>query len=241
MPETAEVLQLLYGARDRFQLIHAQVRSWRDYDRIREYHRYRRTIRVSEKRLSFATADPGPPPEEVRETGQTEMRTDVWIAKPWKVRLSQARIEDGQIVPTLLAAIKLLDTCWVVDADGNRMSNENQPRSRVWSLGPEFLFDPARLLASIALETAQKDSWIGRQATTVLASPRPGAPRFGVQGLGEGDDYLLTVDREYGVLLRAATRVSGQEVVRHEVETLDFAPEAPADLFVPSTLAQLGR
>jgi hypothetical protein len=221
--ERADLLELLYSASDRSQMVRATVTRWSDDARLRELLRARGEYR-----------DPPPIPPEEGSWGEPptriEVTTKIWTARPDRLRWESEYVADGSLSSKELG-VKDGDLYWVQSEIGGFQSNESAPHGSTTSRLEERLLDPAPLLGSFRVEAGKETSCLGRAAIRVRAIPRPGQWSHDFSRVL--DELELVVDRERGVLLRVSERATGDEIARSEIVELAFDEPVAAELFRP--------
>jgi hypothetical protein len=110
---------------------------------------------------------------------------------------------------------------WVIDSDGQAITNEGAPEVGL-GMQPELgLLHPRSLLATAILELLREDRVAGRRAAIMRATPRPGAEHWRWWGFwGATEPMEVPIDLERGVAL-GGFRFGVDEIAFDE----DFAPE----------------
>ena len=208
-----ELLELLYGARDRFSTIHALVRRWLD------------PALASEAWTNWAAQQPPGSVSQLTPVGvptrvSEERVFELWGMKPgrWRYEVrsgSQAgwqRIIDGTRV-------------WV-KVPGESVRFRTEPRQiQPTSIAEDLtMLDPAWLIPVLSLEVVGRTVVAEREAIRVKALPRDTTgPTF--RKLDEfdqvvwpgADEYELLVDSIQGALLRYSARLEGKEFAGAEM------------------------
>jgi hypothetical protein len=92
----------------------------------------------------------------------------------------------------------------------------------------------------VELDVIGRSTFLGRPALQVAARPAVAGPwdeeafhqRFALHSLGSGaDDYVLVVDEERGIVLRAEARLAGEPFRVVEIEQVAFDQPLPAGTF----------
>jgi hypothetical protein len=216
--ELGALLAALHGPVPRFATVHARVRSWRHVARADAA--FRRAAEAADGAvLTACLAGDEPEPEAMVTVGE------LWV--------------DGQRRRADTAAgvaIAVAGTWWHLRPDGTAMTNAGEEEPAQMSVGGELepLLEPWSLAGALVLDAdVEPATAIGREALRARARPRPGDDRhdgWRLHAIGWGaDEYELVVDRERGVLLRAAARLGGEEFQVMEIEAIEFdAPIADA-------------
>jgi outer membrane lipoprotein-sorting protein len=222
-----DVLELLYGAYDRFETVRLVATDWQHLARSSMASK---RFAAQSAGTSYATI--GFTREAAPETSEGIVR--LWFAKPHRVREER----EGHLRGALLG-IRDGERWWMYSPESGARSNEDDERvgSGVGQQYEHFL-DPSVLIPDLIFESLDETNVAGRRALRVSARPRGGTRDIPhqVMRLGMGaDEYELAVDAERGVLLRALARVDGDEFSVHEVTEIafdeSFAPET--FVFVP--------
>jgi len=226
----SDLLELLYTAHRRFSTIRVTFRKWYDWEGVeRAYGRWTARQTSGSVNVVHATRQArgrqaAPRPRFVEEV------TRLWAHKP-----SRWRIEDdlphGEGV-----LVKVLDgdRWWLYDPRrGVVETNANLPQPQAVATGMDMALqhalDPVEVIPTLWMEPGGQVVQAGRQAVLVRALPREEARALLWPG---ADSYELRVDAQYGVLLRQAASLEGQEYAFIEVTDVAFDQPLPGDTFV---------
>ena len=230
MSELGDVLELMHTAHRRFHSVRIETRECRHRERSqRAFERY---AAENADRVGTGYVALGSDRGEDEAPEASEARARLWLVKPYRRRVER-RGRDGR---TRYESVSVHDgpRWWSYHAYGDTaevVSNEEDE-----SIGHggqtelDYLLDPARLLPSLDLEPAGRTTRAGRDALAVRATPRRDGDFFGPGLPAGGDEHELAVDAERGVLLRAVSRLDGEEFWRVDVDEIAFDVE-----FLPET------
>jgi hypothetical protein len=224
--ESERLLELMFGAKDRYRTARATIREWRDErtaDELRE--------RFSETEWYREVFGPPRPQSSPHERGDFEriwrvrhQRPDRWRQEVWLPEGSgiEYRVIDG-------------NAFWSYSPhDGAHAAT-----TASGTFGPEFeiayLFDPeggAPDLSYLQMRVVDRIRHAGREALRVEAT-KPGGWETIPEPLWWGaDDYELVVDAERGVILRLASRLGGRAFDATEVLDISFDEDFREGTFV---------
>jgi hypothetical protein len=229
MSELGQLLELMHGARSRWQTVRATIRSWRHQERFGvawERHHERESRSGSSASVRFGTVgrDSEPEPETF------ESSTRLWVEGTERVREEHS----GEWMGPRLG-VRIGERWWSYDERTGAISNEEAPEVGS-GIGQQFahLLDPAPMMGLLELERLGDVSLAKREAIRARAVPRDRVGSFwGLHPLPAGaDDYELVVDRERGVLLRVAARLAGEDFYVIEVLDIAFDEQFPPETFV---------
>jgi hypothetical protein len=204
MPIDAAALRdLMSGSRNRWTTMRARGREWRDHELLTEA--FMRDVPPDAAVISAGVAGGDPPPaEEV---------WALWLSLPDDMRF------EFEVGGETVTAVFRGSTWWSVSSFSGPITNEGDEHSR-HGTGPGYpLTDPVRLARALDLEVQGESSLAGRPSIEAIAirGRDGGQDRMGewraedaAFELGRGaDDYALTVDAEFGVVLRSEARLRG--------------------------------
>ncbi|MHB1243328.1 MAG: hypothetical protein ACYC1P_08025 [Gaiellaceae bacterium] len=221
MSELGDLLELVYGAGDRWRTARLTLREWQHTRRTREA--IERQSGGGRMVMMHAVGGPGPPePEEVEHVVRT------WLDGE---RAREER-EGPYAFPSL--GVRDGDRWWQYSEQYGASANEAEPgvQSGIGEAALALL-DPAHLLGALRLGPPSETEAAGRPALLVRATPREHDSPFGLHRLGVGAEaYELAFDRERGVLLRTTSLLDGEPMSSTEVLELAFDEDFPPDLFV---------
>jgi hypothetical protein len=240
MSELGELLELLHGARRRYRTVRGVLRHRWNLSLSQQAHeRWERSLRDAHARgtaYAMLTAVGEGPPAEPPDRQEQVVR--FWSEPPARLR------EEAEIVaPQRYEHVTVRDGArwWTYSPEWGAMSNvdageEAESMSVAGSELWQPLLDPAGWIPTLDFEPASEVRLLGRRALRVRATGRE--PSDGDASLFPGqlpvgaDAYELVVDRERGVVLRAAALLEGEEFWVCELEELVFDEELPPETFV---------
>ena len=211
------MLELLYGARDRYSTARLDAREHRRYRLQNEaYERARHTYAQGELvAISYSA------PVDLPEEGEATVRS--WFAQPNRFR--EERVENGRRDLVL--------------GDGTRFWTSSPEWATVvqdgvgWTLvnpSTRVLLDPSALLPLLDFEVGGAATGAGREAVVVRGTPRDYAS-FDVPLPIGATEHQLLVDAERGVLLRVESLLEGVAFDTIEVTGAAFDEPLDAALF----------
>jgi outer membrane lipoprotein-sorting protein len=216
--ELGELLELLYGARDRYGTVRVVLWQWRN-ERLAA-DAFERLVpdaprggsRVYSIRVDPLGDDDGSFPE------QTEDEVRVWLAGPKRYRSESSgghvSVRDGA-------------TLWSIHEGFGAVEQEAEGTTESW----EPLLDPGRLLGALHLRRAGEARAAGRAAIRVSATPRSRHDHaLHTLGFFGADEVELLVDAEVGVVLRVEARGEGAPFAVWDVREIAFDESIPDDL-----------
>jgi hypothetical protein len=129
---------------------------------------------------------------------------------------------------------------------GQHFSTNVGPDGRATTGRPSFtgdrllglLFDPAPILPILLIDDAEDKTHAGRSAISITASPRMDVDLVHLDW-HFATRHVLTVDAEYGVLLRYQALLDDNPFILWEVEEIGFNEALPAGLFAGPADAQV--
>jgi hypothetical protein len=219
--ELGELLELMYGARERFAT--ARVVLWHWTDERLAAEAFRRQVpdaaggsRVLAVQLSpLGDGGDGDLPDE------TEGEIRVWVAGPKRYRAESSDSVGEQV------SVRDGATRRSVDDSFGPLEQDAEWMTESW----EPLLDPAPLLGALRLRLGGDAHAAGRAAIRVTGSPRSRhEPVVQVLGFFGADDVELLVDAEIGVVLRAEARTEGAPYAVWEVREVAFDEPVPDEL-----------
>jgi hypothetical protein len=230
MGELGEALILMHGARDRFKTVRALIRERVDgHLAARAVERFAASPEGRAAGFDEDFADRA----DDRDPRVREGLLRLWLEMPDLVREetegdfwggSGISIRDGRR--------------WWSHHPGEGVHSNEDDLTVGADIGEraEPLLDPAPLLGALRFEPRGEVEIAGREALALTATSRPGVDldfTLGQLPLG-AEAYDLAVDRERGILLRAASLVDGAEFALVEMLEVAFDEHFPADTFVLS-------
>ena len=225
MSELGDLLELVYGAGERWRTARLTVRD-RQYPR-----RSREAIDRLNAELSHGGGTrmmvygdlSGPEPESV------EHVLRVWLDGD----CAREEREGPYAFPEL--AVQDGRRWWHYSKAHGAVSNETEPDASA-GVGEQALrlLEPAHVLAALRLEQVGETEVAGRAAVLVRGTPRrrDRDHAFQLFQLGPGaDEYALAFDRERGVLLRITSVYDGEPLAETEVLEIGFDEDFPPETF----------
>jgi len=230
--ELLELVGLLYGARDRFTTI--QVAWQYTYEQAAMDTITARWMQgqtpgsVATLRSVSATAAPT--------LERHSLRRHIWWRKPdcW-------RDENSQMVTILCGGRAAYFE--IGPQSPEQAAFQRQIQASLQANPPDIedriddapLLDPAFLLASHRLEPLHDTVHAGRAAVAARATYRKGKSRsYEPMFWTTADSYMLTVDRERGILLRYAALLDGEEFAVASVDEVVFDAPIAVEVFTLS-------
>lgn len=218
MHKLDELLELLWGARERWKTVRATLRYWEDTARRREAW-----DRLSTQGPPGSLVQFGPMVNhESRPRFEVAVRR-VWARKPYRWRL-EFESSDG-------TNIFVGDLAWPETPEAPRTDCVTLPGALSLETidgTVAYTFDPWILVPELEMRVLGRAKHTGREAVRVSAVAEAGQSTI----LGAGaDDYELLVDAKWGVLLRSASRLDGEEFEVTEILDIAFDEDLPEELF----------
>jgi hypothetical protein len=219
----ADALLLMHDASRSFTTVRMSVRRWHHTERL--HRAWEREEELGTASLYALPGTGGPePPERIQ-------RSRVWWRPPDHARVEHDPDADG---PRIVVAAGALWWSWHPDFGG--FSNEGMAgvgRSDEQEGPCRELLQPELHPAALELELLGSGLHAGRRAIALRGRPRR------VEGVlammsslpGGADAHRLMVDRERGVVLRAASEIDGHRFWVVEVEEIAFDEEFPPETF----------
>lgn len=234
----SELLELLYSAYDSF---HTVQMNWQyRYDepslnRVQE----RWAAQFPPGSVGILRSSVG---AESERNGEVKVYRKLWWRKPacWR---SEEQIDGRGNSVTILC-----DGMWwlggssgvvYTNAVGNRKGrHEGHPPALEDLIRAVPLLDPAFLLASHRLEFVGETAHTDRPALRVRATYQKGRNSIHEAFFwASADEYDLLVDQEYGILLRYAALLDGQEFAVSSVDNVVFDEPIPDEVFAFSSVS----
>lgn len=227
--ELGQLLELIHGARYRFETVRATIRRWHHPQRSAEA--FARHIEESEGTLFVGLE--GTPTDSRPETEQAVC--ELWVDKPGRRVREEWQGRSGGFE----LGIRVGKRWWMYDRYTGAISNEDD-LSHGSGVGQEFqhFFDPAPLLSALDLEPLGEERVAARAGVRARAIPRrwdeeQDPTDLFLHQLGIGaDEWELVVDRERGVLLRSEARLGNASYDISEVIEIAFDEDFPDETFV---------
>ena len=217
MSDLAELLELLYTARDRWRTVHAILRDWTHLERSQlafERHLERtKGIRGPSLAVGAYGEGAGQYPREL------QFAVEIWLDRRRRFREERSSqrmtlVSDGE------RALIYSPESGVIEHETNTV----RPTA-------DALLDPAALIAALELARHGTTVVAGRDAFVVEAEPRlPATAPADLVPYG-CDGIALAVDAERGVVLRLEARLDGEPVRVLEVTAIAFDEDLPDELF----------
>lgn len=225
MSELGDLLELIYGAGERWRTVRLTLREWQHPGRAREaIERLNRQHGAGGARqITLYGHASGPEPEE------HEQIVRIWLDGD---RAREER-EGLRAFPTL--GVRNGPQWWMYSKEYGASTNDADPdhQSGVGEQALELL-EPTHVLSALCLEPVGDVEAAGRPALLVRGTQR-GRDRggaFALFRLGAGaEEYELVFDRERGVLLRTTSFLDGLALNTVEVLEIAFDEEFPPETF----------
>ena len=223
-----ELLELLYGARNRFRTARGVVVS-RHSMRLttegmrRERRRQRRFGGGSMVQFAFATSESDEPAPDIHEE-----HTRFWWEPPDRLREEserQTRVVDGEL-------------WWVSMPDLGAISNagldEDARAEHRTGGGEEFrlLLDPSGMIGLLDFDRIDDEGDVFRVGARLRDDTEDSAFHLRVHFAPGADRIELVVDRRRGVLLRRASYLDDEEMSSVELGEIAFDEDFPSETFV---------
>lgn len=218
MSELGEVFETIHAGRHSLRSLQAEVREWRNFPRGREAF----------ARVMGRVAGSLPEDLAAKAPEETETRSRLWVVRPGRMRLE--RLLDGDEV----AVVVVQGERWWSHhpAQGFSSSADEGHVPEPHTSAMRQLLDPWALLGHLRLEAAGDDEVAGRKGIRLRGRPEEVRRRTALAGLGQGADaYELTVDREFGVLLRTEAQLEGEAFEVKEMTVASFGLDIPDEVF----------
>jgi hypothetical protein len=224
--ELGDLLELIYGAGDRWGTVRLTIRDWQHLGRVREAMERLSSQHASggSRQVTFAGRPSEPEPEEV------EHLIRIW--------LDGDRVREEREGPYAFPSLGIRDGTgwWQYSKEYGASSNESEPEIDT-GIGEQALglLEPAYVLGALRLQPPVEIEAAGRPALLVRAElhgrGREGA--FSLHRLGLGADaYELVFDRERGVLLRTTSLLDGLPMNVTEVLEIAFDEAFSPETFI---------
>lgn len=227
MSELGDLLELIYGARERWRTARLTVRQWHHVER-----QGRAIERLNARRGGGGGA------QVVRLYGEASGPEPTDVEHVVRVWLEDGRAREEREGPFAFPALAIRDgeRWWQYSPEHGASSNEGDPgvQSGIGEAALTLL-DPAHVLGALRLERTGDVEIAGRPGLRLsgLARDAGGGGDFALHRLGIGaDEYELVVDRECGVLLRTAALLDGLELTVNEILELALDETFPPETFV---------
>ena len=225
MGELGELLELIYGAGDRWRTVRLTLREWQHPGRIAAAieRLNREQASGGARQVMLFGAAGGPEPEEIEH-----------VVRVW---LDGDRAREEREGPYAFPALGVRDgeRWWMYSPEHGASTNDGDP-NHASGVGEQAitLLEPAHVLGALRLEPVGEIDAAGRPALLVRAAAR-GRDReaaFALHRLGFGANaYELVFDRERGVLLRTTGLLDEVPLTSTEVLEIAFDEEFPPETF----------
>ncbi len=227
-----DLLELLHGARRRWQTVRLVARRWQELDRgLRAMERGAEQARARGAGVAMLRAvSPRSSAEDPERPKVSESISRYWL-DPGRDRV---RVERSDAHGDFYS-VRVGERWWSYHPLVGATSNDDDLSVRIGGteeLGP--LLDPALVLGSLDFERIGERQGAGRDGVVVRATPRELEDPYR-QGhyLPDGaDDFQLLVDAERGILLRLEARLDGEPFMISEVVEVHFDETLPDEVFV---------
>ena len=165
----------------------------------------------------------GSPPQADNVPDLTIQETQLWLDAPSRWRYEVETYGYG-------TAVHVVDPplWWMYTPSLHAFSNEADPGAHHASAQhPEWhFFHASELQRGLTITDRRVEQRDGREVEIVAGAGDPGG------GLMPGADaYLLMIDRERDIVIRASARYEGIDYMRFEILEIEFDTELPAGLF----------
>ena len=223
MSSVGDLLELMYGATDRVESVHAVLSERHRPELLKlAFQRFGERVQFARGGGYFHVAAGGVAAG--KQADEHRWRIELW-AEPGRSRLERS----GPDVESVLVIDG--EKWWSWAPPFGLRSHEEQPGVEHHQAGLDRL-DPSVFLSGYQLEPTGKTTIAGRAALRVRASTRPGdrtRPHDLQPGIEEAE---LLLDAEHGLILRKAEIVDGHEAAVTEVEEITYDLAIAADRFI---------
>lgn len=232
MSGLGDLLELLHGARQRWQTVRLVVRRWYEPERGRSaMERGAEQARARGGGVSIlVTGSPRTSEEEAEIPKASESLSRLWL-DPGSDRVRMERSDPhGDFY-----SVRVGERWWSYHPIWGATTNEGDLTARIGGPGEvEALLDPALLLGSLDFETIGERTGAGRDGIVVRATPRALDDSQRLRPyLPEGaDDFELLVDVERGIVLRLEARLDGEPFMIIELIEVQFDETFAEEVFV---------
>ena len=226
MSELGDLLELIYGAGERWQTVRLTLRDWQHHRRIREAveRLHAEQASGSVRQVMIYGDARGPEPDEIEH-----------VVRVW---LDGDRAREEREGPFAFPALGVRDGArwWMYSREHGASTNKGDPNHQS-GIGQQALglLEPAHVLGALRLEQrGEVEAAAGRPALLVrgTARSRDREGSFPLFHLGLGaDEYELVFDRERGVLLRTTGLLDGLPLTTTEVLEIAFDEVIPPETF----------
>lgn len=215
MGELGDLVDLLQGARERWETVRATLRE-------------RREVALMERALENWIAQ-GPPGSGARlePSGESPVAPGIdagprhlpWEWRVWAKKPSLWRVETA--APRLPYRVEVGDR-----ALPSEVARRDEPTLED-SLA--YTFDPGILVPQLEMRVWGRTEYAGREAVRVAAVAREGVETTLIGPYA--DEYELLVDAERGTLLRSASKLDGEVYKATEIVSISFDERIPGHIF----------
>lgn len=223
MSELGDLLDLLYGAGERWSTARLVVRTWGDSELSGEAMRRDAAARRAQgASVMVSSRDHGGP-------STWEMTTRAWVDRPHDRARTELSRDHGDSLTVRAGRL-----WWSYSPHSGSMLNESDPDiGGGGAISLDWMLEPSAVISALELTVTGETVVAGRPAVAVVGVPRPADPRHGVGlPLAQGaDEVRLAVDRERGVLLRFESRLEARPFSVQEVVELAFEEALDDGLF----------
>jgi outer membrane lipoprotein-sorting protein len=232
MSRFGDLLELLHGARQRWQTVRLVVRRWHELERgHRAMERGAERARARGAGVAILRAGPPRSSEDDAEVPKvSESISRLWLDPDRdRVRIERSDPHGG------FYSVRVGERWWSYHPISGAISNEDDPSVRIGGADEvAALLDPALLLGSLDLEVIGERTGAGRDGIVVRATLREVEdPHRQGHYLPEGaDDFEVLVDVERGILLRLEARLDDGPFMILELMEVNFDEPFPDDVFV---------
>jgi hypothetical protein len=224
----SDVYDLLRSSASRWHTVALEGTEWRHHDRLLEAAKRsteKDTPLTSARYRSSASATRA----EIRD--QRDSTTEswrLWVAPGHK---RAHYLVGGEVVDVVFEGA----TWWSVGRNGalTNAGRENHGHGSGWGAA---LIDTRAYVRFLEVREVERATFLGRDVKVVRATPlwdEAFKARIALHALvlGAGDDLVLTIDAERGVILRAESRLEGEPYRVLEVTAIGFDEELAEDTF----------
>jgi len=231
MSRLGDLLELLHGARQRWQTAQVVVRRWHELERgHRAMERGAERARARGSGVSMLRVGPRSSEEDAEARQVSESISRLWL-DPGRDRV---RIERSDPHGDFYS-VRVGERWWSYHPIQGAISNEDDPSVHLGSTDDVgALLDPALLLGRLDFEPIGERMGAEREGIVVRATLRElEDPHRQGHYLPEGaDDFELLVDVERGILLRLEARLDAGPFMILELTEAHFDETFPDDVFV---------
>jgi outer membrane lipoprotein-sorting protein len=229
--QLGDALELLHDAQPRWNTLRATGRQWRNQPLANEvWERHFAAVQSGNPARSVVQLSgyaPDGPQTPVPDESEDGWR--LWMEQGGRVRSERAMGDEP------LTVVFDGPTWWSWSPRLGGMTNSGAQYHQ-HGFGPaEALIDTSALLHTLRLHFLGADTLRGRNVLRLRGVPRAQTAYEPVDGLHElgigADDYVLSVDAERGVILRAEARLREQPFIVIEMTEVAFDVDLPEETF----------